>query len=129
MMVGFSPKETRVAAWVTRGLNVGEIAAKLECSVGVIKNNLKDIYTKTGLSNRVELALWCMTPGVGIMTEKEIVQNWLAAAAQNRLHVGARALSLKECELVAFVLQAVLADMELEAERFLGRLQSSGVRG
>ena len=52
-----SPIETEVAELVAIGLSNPEIAAKLYISRGTVKMHLSTVYTKLGLSNRVELAL------------------------------------------------------------------------
>ena len=51
-------REYRVIELVAQGLKNSEIAQALGTTEFVVKNNLKAIYDKLGLWNRVELALW-----------------------------------------------------------------------
>ena len=52
-----SPKELTVITYVTQGMRNKEIAFQLGTSEQVIKNYLRKIYDKLGVSDRVELAL------------------------------------------------------------------------
>lgn len=56
----FSPKEFAVITGVTQGLRNREIAAEIGTSEQVVKNYLRKIYDKLGVSDRLELALYCM---------------------------------------------------------------------
>jgi DNA-binding NarL/FixJ family response regulator len=51
-------RELRVIKLVAEGLKNGEVAEAIGTTQHVIKNDLKTIYDKLGLWNRVELALW-----------------------------------------------------------------------
>jgi DNA-binding NarL/FixJ family response regulator len=53
-----SPKEQTVIMHVTRGMRNKEIAFQLGTSEQVIKNYLRKIFDKLGVSDRVELALY-----------------------------------------------------------------------
>jgi DNA-binding NarL/FixJ family response regulator len=53
-----SPKELTVITYVTQGMRNKEIAFQLGTSEQVIKNYLRKIYDKLGVSDRVELALY-----------------------------------------------------------------------
>ena len=51
-------KETRIVALIVQGCKNREIAVRLKTSEQVIKNHLRSIYDKTGVSDRLELALF-----------------------------------------------------------------------
>ena len=51
-------KKRRIIALVAEGLKDKEIADVMGTTHYIIKNNLRAIYDKLGLWNRVELALW-----------------------------------------------------------------------
>lgn len=53
-----TPKEMRVVALIVQGCKNREIAARLKTTEQVIKNYLRSIYDKTGVSDRLELALF-----------------------------------------------------------------------
>jgi DNA-binding CsgD family transcriptional regulator len=52
-----TPKQFRVALLVTSGLKNLEIAMILGTTENMIKNILRNVYDRSGCSNRVELAL------------------------------------------------------------------------
>jgi len=53
-----TPKEIRIVALIVQGGKNREIAIRLKTSEQVIKNYLRSIYDKTGVSDRLELALF-----------------------------------------------------------------------
>ena len=53
-----TPKELQIIALVTEGAKNKEIAAELGTKEQVVKNYLRSIYDKTGVSDRLELALF-----------------------------------------------------------------------
>jgi DNA-binding NarL/FixJ family response regulator len=53
-----TPKEERIIALVAQGLKNSDIAAIVGTTEYVVKNYLKAIFDKTGMWNRLELALW-----------------------------------------------------------------------
>ena len=55
-----SEKELRIVAAVVRGYKNREIAAQTETSEQVIKNSLRSIFDKIGVSDRLELALFVL---------------------------------------------------------------------
>ena len=55
-----SEKELRIVAAVVRGYKNREIAADLTTSEQVVKNALRAIFDKTGVSDRLELALFVL---------------------------------------------------------------------
>jgi DNA-binding NarL/FixJ family response regulator len=58
--VKLSPKEIQIIAGVTQGLRNKEIAQEVGTTEQVVKNYLRKIYDKLGVSDRLELALYCM---------------------------------------------------------------------
>jgi DNA-binding NarL/FixJ family response regulator len=55
-----SPKELSIISYVTQGLRNKEIAAEVGTTEQVIKNYLRKVYDKLGVSDRLELALYCI---------------------------------------------------------------------
>lgn len=55
--VKFSDRETQVVKYVTAGLSNKEIAEEMDITVRTVKAHLTSIFTKTGLRDRVALAL------------------------------------------------------------------------
>ncbi|HZL51530.1 MAG TPA: response regulator transcription factor [Terracidiphilus sp.] len=53
-----TPKEMRIVALIAQGCKNREIALRLKTTEQVIKNYLRSIYDKTGVSDRLELALF-----------------------------------------------------------------------
>jgi len=58
--VQLSPKELQIIAGVTQGLRNKEIAQEVGTTEQVVKNYLRKVYDKLGVSDRLELALYCM---------------------------------------------------------------------
>jgi DNA-binding NarL/FixJ family response regulator len=56
----FTPKETRIVALIVQGCKNREIALRLKTTEQVIKNYLRSVYDKTGVSDRLELALFTL---------------------------------------------------------------------
>jgi DNA-binding NarL/FixJ family response regulator len=55
-----TPKELKILALVLEGLRNKEIAARLDTTEQVVKNKLRSVYDKTGVSDRLELALFAL---------------------------------------------------------------------
>jgi DNA-binding NarL/FixJ family response regulator len=55
-----SPKELAIISCITQGKRNKEIAFQLGTTEQVIKNYLRKIYDKLGVSDRLELALYCL---------------------------------------------------------------------
>ena len=53
-----TPKELKIVALIVQGCKNKEIAIRLSTTEQVIKNYLRSIYDKTGVSDRLELALF-----------------------------------------------------------------------
>ncbi len=58
--VRLSPKELWIISGVTQGLRNKDIAQDVGTTEQVVKNYLRKIYDKLGVSDRLELALYCM---------------------------------------------------------------------
>ncbi len=58
--VRLSEKELLIIAGVTQGMKNKDIAAEIGTTEQVVKNYLRKIYDKLGVSDRLELALYCM---------------------------------------------------------------------
>jgi DNA-binding NarL/FixJ family response regulator len=56
-------KEKKVVSLVSDGWKNKEIAKQIGTSEHVVKNILRGIYDKTGMWNRLELALWVVKGG------------------------------------------------------------------
>ena len=54
-----SQRERQAAGLLARGMTNREIAAVMRKTEHSVKGMLRHAYDKLGLSNRVELALWC----------------------------------------------------------------------
>jgi DNA-binding NarL/FixJ family response regulator len=65
-----SPKELSIIACITQGKRNKEIASQLGTTEQVIKNYLRKIYDKLGVSDRLELALYCLHNKI-IQTDSE----------------------------------------------------------
>ena len=55
-----SPKQTEIITYITRGMRNKEIAFQMGTTEQVIKNYLRKIYEKLGVTDRLELALYCL---------------------------------------------------------------------
>src|ERR1700754_1096546 len=55
-----SDKELAIIACITRGMRNKEIAYQIGTTEQVIKNYLRKVYDKLGVSDRLELALYCL---------------------------------------------------------------------
>jgi two-component system nitrate/nitrite response regulator NarL len=55
-----SPKELAIITCITQGKRNKEIAYQLGTTEQVIKNYLRKVYDKLGVSDRLELALYCL---------------------------------------------------------------------
>jgi DNA-binding NarL/FixJ family response regulator len=53
-----TPKELRIVALIVQGFKNKEIAKQLGTTEQVIKNYLRNVYDKIGVSDRLELALF-----------------------------------------------------------------------
>src|SRR6201996_8612090 len=55
-----SEKELSIIACITRGMRNKEIAYQIGTTEQVVKNYLRKVYDKLGVSDRLELALYCL---------------------------------------------------------------------
>ena len=58
--VQLTPKETLIVSCVTQGMKNKEIAIRVGTTEQVVKNYLRKVYDKLGVSDRLELALYCV---------------------------------------------------------------------
>jgi DNA-binding NarL/FixJ family response regulator len=58
--VKLNAKELQIIAGVTQGLRNKDIAQEVNTTEQVVKNYLRKVYDKLGVSDRLELALYCM---------------------------------------------------------------------
>jgi DNA-binding NarL/FixJ family response regulator len=68
----FTPKEIRIVALIVQGCKNREIAFRLKTTEQVIKNYLRSIFDKTGVSDRLELALFTLHHRVLAKMAKEM---------------------------------------------------------
>jgi DNA-binding NarL/FixJ family response regulator len=76
-------RELRIVALLVQGMKNKEIAAQLGTSEQMVKNALRTVYDKTGVSDRLELALFTM--------QSRILTEAAATAAATDGHPSARA--------------------------------------
>jgi DNA-binding CsgD family transcriptional regulator len=70
--VHFSPKELTVLRYLGSGYTNAHIARLAGTTTSVVKNYLRVIYEKAGMSNRVELLTW-------YQVHKKTLENWWSA--------------------------------------------------
>jgi DNA-binding NarL/FixJ family response regulator len=58
--VHLTQKEMQIVACVTQGMKNKEIASRVGTTEQVVKNYLRKVYDKLGVSDRLELALYCL---------------------------------------------------------------------
>jgi DNA-binding NarL/FixJ family response regulator len=75
-----SPKELSIIGLITQGKRNKEIAFQLGTTEQVIKNYLRKIYEKLGVSDRLELALYCLHHQLD-KKAKEVLKSEAAAGA------------------------------------------------
>ena len=75
-----SPKEMAIITCITQGKRNKEIAFQLGTTEQVIKNYLRKIYDKLGVSDRLELALYCLHNKIiqGDQDEEAVAQKILS---------------------------------------------------
>jgi len=67
-----TPKEMRIVALIVQGCKNREIALRLKTTEQVIKNYLRSIYDKTGVGDRLELALFTIHHRVLALAAAEV---------------------------------------------------------
>jgi DNA-binding NarL/FixJ family response regulator len=73
-----SPKEMAIITCITQGKRNKEIAFQLGTTEQVIKNYLRKIYDKLGVSDRLELALYCLhNKIIHSETDEEVIEQKL----------------------------------------------------
>ena len=78
-----SPKEMSIITCITQGKRNKEIAFQLGTTEQVIKNYLRKIYDKLGVSDRLELALYCLHNKIiqSEMDEEKVAQKVVTVVA------------------------------------------------
>lgn len=61
---GLTPREVEIVDAIAAGDSNRDIAVKLEISLQTVKHHLTSIFTKTGTSSRLELALFAIRHGI-----------------------------------------------------------------
>ena len=84
-----TPKEMRIVALIVQGCKNREIAHRLRTTEQVIKNYLRSIYDKTGVSDRLELALFTIHHRVLAQAAAEMGSRLEAEEAQHALQQAA----------------------------------------
>lgn len=59
-----APKEVAVLLQIIEAKTNKQIAVKLNCSVQVIKNYVRSLFDKSGMSNRQEFLIFCFHHGI-----------------------------------------------------------------
>jgi DNA-binding NarL/FixJ family response regulator len=70
-----TPKEMKIVALIVQGCKNKEIAQRLGTTEQVIKNYLRSVYDKTGVSDRLELALFTIHHRILAAAAAEAVNN------------------------------------------------------
>jgi DNA-binding NarL/FixJ family response regulator len=76
-----TPKELRIVALIVQGYKNKEIANQLGTSEQVIKNYLRNVYDKIGVSDRLELALFTIHHRILAEAAASVAAGAMAAAA------------------------------------------------
>jgi DNA-binding NarL/FixJ family response regulator len=84
-----TPKEMRIVALIVQGCKNREIAQRLKTTEQVIKNYLRSIYDKTGVGDRLELALFTIHHRVLAKAAAEVGNKLEAEAQQQQQQPGA----------------------------------------
>jgi DNA-binding NarL/FixJ family response regulator len=87
-----TPKEMRIVALIVQGCKNREIATRLKTTEQVIKNYLRSIYDKTGVSDRLELALFTIHHRALAAAANEVGSK-LEAEEQQQQQAGASAVA------------------------------------
>ena len=59
-----TPQEIRILQLITEGLDNGTIAEILSLSTNTIKSHVRNIFTKLGVSDRTQAAIWAIRRGL-----------------------------------------------------------------
>jgi DNA-binding NarL/FixJ family response regulator len=84
-----TPKEMRIVALIVQGCKNREIAQRLKTTEQVIRNYLRSIYDKTGVGDRLELALFTIHHRVLAKAAAEVGNKLEAEAQQQQQQPGA----------------------------------------
>lgn len=70
--VRLSPRERQIITFITDGCSNQDIAARLSLRIQTVKNHLSRIYRKLGVPNRVQLAVFGVTEGLGTSQDRPV---------------------------------------------------------
>jgi DNA-binding NarL/FixJ family response regulator len=70
--VRLSPRERQIVTFIADGCSNQDIAARLSLRIQTVKNHLSRIYRKLGVPNRVQLAVFGMTEGLGTSQDRPV---------------------------------------------------------
>jgi DNA-binding NarL/FixJ family response regulator len=59
-----TPQEVRILQLITEGLNNGTIAEILSLSPNTVKSHVRNIFSKLGVSDRTQAAIWAIRRGI-----------------------------------------------------------------
>jgi DNA-binding NarL/FixJ family response regulator len=91
-----TPKEMKIVALIVQGCKNKEIAQRLGTTEQVIKNYLRSVYDKTGVSDRLELALFTIHHRILAAAAAEAVSGLPAAAPEaNGIQAAASTLQMR----------------------------------
>ncbi|HEX6493925.1 MAG TPA: LuxR C-terminal-related transcriptional regulator, partial [Acidobacteriaceae bacterium] len=91
-----TPKELQIVALIIQGCKNKQIATQLHTKEQVIKNYLRSIYDKTGVSDRLELALFTIHHRILAAAAAEAVNGLQAPApAANGIQAAASTLQMR----------------------------------
>jgi DNA-binding NarL/FixJ family response regulator len=90
-----TPKEMKIVALIVQGCKNKEIAQRLGTTEQVIKNYLRSVYDKTGVSDRLELALFTIHHKILAAAAAEAVNGLQQPAAANGLQTATTTLQMR----------------------------------
>jgi DNA-binding NarL/FixJ family response regulator len=90
-----TPKEMKIVALIVQGCKNKEIAQRLGTTEQVIKNYLRSVYDKTGVSDRLELALFTIHHRILAAAAAEAVNGLQAPAATNGIQTATPTLQMR----------------------------------
>lgn len=90
-----TPKEMKIVALIVQGCKNKEIAQRLGTTEQVIKNYLRSVYDKTGVSDRLELALFTIHHKILAAAAAEAVSGLQQTPAQNGLQTATTSLQMR----------------------------------
>jgi DNA-binding NarL/FixJ family response regulator len=90
-----TPKEMKIVALIVQGCKNKEIAQRLGTTEQVIKNYLRSVYDKTGVSDRLELALFTIHHRILAAAAAEAVNGLQTSATTNGIQTATTTLQMR----------------------------------